>query len=99
MSMYELGTIAVAKLPMKIIVVKNRYLGLVREHQEKVYDGHYFGTQLEDYPRYDHLARAYDMQYFEAWSNEELDDRLDAFLKADGAALMVVNIDSANNTK
>lgn len=99
MSMYELGTIAVAKLPMKIIVVKNRYLGLVREHQEKVYDGHYFGTQLEDYPRYDHLARAYDMQYFEAWSNEELDNRLDAFLKADGAALMVVNIDSANNTK
>ena len=99
MSMYELGTIAVAKLPMKIIVVKNRYLGLVREHQEKVYEGHYFGTQLEDYPRYDSLAKAYDMQYFEAWSNEELDGTLDAFLKADGAALMVVNIDSANNTK
>lgn len=99
MSMYELGTIAVAKLPAKIIVIKNRYLGLVREHQEKVYDKHYFGTLLEDYPRYESLAKAYDMAYFEAWSNEELPDLLDRFLKLEGSALMLVNIDSANNTK
>lgn len=99
MSMYELGTIAVAGLPMKIIVVKNRYLGLVREHQEKVYQKHYFGTQLEDYPRYDSLAKAYDMNYFEAWDNEELGGVIDAFLASEGASLMVVNVDSANNTK
>lgn len=99
MSMYELGTIAVCGLPLKIIVVKNRYLGLVREHQEKVYGGHYFGTQLEDYPRYDSLAKAYDMAYFEAWDNEGLGSALDSFLAEKGAALMVVNVDSANNTK
>lgn len=99
MSMYELGTIAVCRLMMKIIVVKNRYLGLVREHQEKVYDGHYFGTQLEDYPKYRELAAAYDMSFFEAWNNEELPEALDAFLASDHASLMVVNIDSANNTK
>jgi len=99
MSMYELGTIAVCRLKMKIIVVKNRYLGLVREHQEKVYDQHYFGTQLEDYPKYKELAAAYDMSYFEAWNHDELKDALDRFLAADGASLMVVNVDSANNTK
>ena len=35
MSMYELGTIAVNKVPIKILVMRNHYLGLVREHQEK----------------------------------------------------------------
>lgn len=99
MSMYELGTIAVCRLQMKIIVVKNRYLGLVREHQEKVYEGHYFGTLLEDYPKYRELAASYDMSYFEAWTNEELPSVLDDFLACSQASLMVVNIDSANNTK
>ena len=58
MSMYELGTIAVNRLPLKILVVQNEFLGLVREHQEKTYDGHYFGVQLYDYPRYDKIAEA-----------------------------------------
>ena len=35
MSMYELGTIAVNKVPIKILVMRNHYLGLVREHQMK----------------------------------------------------------------
>ena len=41
MSMYELGTIAVNKVPIKILVMRNHYLGLVREHQEKTYEEHY----------------------------------------------------------
>ena len=37
MSMFELGTIAVNKIPVKILVMRNTYLGLVREHPEKKY--------------------------------------------------------------
>ncbi len=44
MSMYELGTIAVNKIPIMILVMRNHYLGLVREHQEKTYEEHYFGV-------------------------------------------------------
>ena len=99
MSMYELGTIAVNRLPLKILVVQNEFLGLVREHQEKTYDGHYFGVQLYDYPRYDKIAEAYDMEYFSCNSNEDLDQVLDGFLACDRACIMVCRVDSANNTK
>ena len=77
MSMYELGTIAVNKVPIKILVMRNHYLGLVREHQEKTYEEHYFGVQLYDYPKYAEIAAAYDMDYFHCDSNETLDAELD----------------------
>jgi len=99
MSMFELATIAVNKIPLKILVSRNQYLGLVREHQEKVYQGHYSGVQLYDYPHYDKLAAAYDMEYFYADSNEKLPGVLDQFLACPKACIMVCEIDAENNTK
>lgn len=99
MSMFELATIAVNHLPLKLLVVKNRYLGLVREHQEKVYNGHYSGVALYDYPKYDKLAESYDMAYFHADNNDDLGDALDAFLGCDKAAIMVCDVDSMDRTK
>ena len=99
MSMFELATIAVNQVAVKILVLRNEYLGLVREHQEKVYQGHYFGVQLHAFPHFDKLAEAYDMVYFHADSNEGLEEKLDRFLSCPKAAIMVCDIDSANNTK
>ena len=99
MSMYELGTIAVNKIPIKILVMRNHYLGLVREHQEKTYEEHYFGVQLYDYPKYAEIAAAYDMDYFHCDSNETLDAELNRFLACDKACIMVCEVDSHNNTK
>ena len=99
MSMFELATIAVNQVGVKILVLRNEYLGLVREHQEKVYDGHYSGVMLYAYPHFDKLAEAYDMAYFHADSNEALAQELDRFLACEKAAIMVCDIDSANNTK
>ncbi|MGI6111857.1 MAG: biosynthetic-type acetolactate synthase large subunit [Bilifractor sp.] len=99
MSMFELATIAVNKIPLKILVNRNQYLGLVREHQEKTYDAHYYGVQLYNYPHYDKLAEAYDMDYFYADSNDQLDEELDRFLACPKACIMVCEIDEANNTK
>ena len=99
MSMYELGTIAVQKLPVKILIMKNRFLGLVREYQAKNYERRYEAVELFDYPRYENIAAAYDMAYFHCESNEALDSTLDAFLACDSAALMVCEVDSENNTQ
>ena len=99
MSMYELGTIASLRIPLKILVVKNGYLGLVREHQQQVYGGHYSGVRLEDYPRHEKIAEAYDMAYFHCDSNDTLDEMLDSFLACDKACLMVCDIDSMNTVK
>ncbi len=99
MSMYELGTIACEKLPVKILVMKNGYLGLVREHQEVEFGARYYGVELGDYPRYDKIAEAYDMGYFHCADNEELPGQIDAFLAYPGAAVMVCDVDASNNVK
>ena len=94
MSMNELATAAVNHVALKVLVVKNRYLGLVREHQQKNYQEHYSGVRLHDYPHYQKIAEAYDMSYVECSSNEDLAERLDEFLSCEGACLMVCNVAS-----
>ncbi len=98
MSMNELATIAVNHVNVKVLVVKNRYLGLVREYQEKHYDSHYSGVRLHDYPKHEKIAEAYDMDYFECSDNESLPGVIDQFLASGRASLLVCNVDSANNT-
>ena len=99
MSMYELGTLAVNKIPLKILVMKNRYLGLVREYQHYNYQDRYSGVRLHDYPYYDKIAEAYDMKYFEASDNDSMPGIIDEFLASECSAIMVCNIDSQDITK
>ncbi len=79
--------------------MRNGYLGLVKEYQHNLYDAHYEGVKLAEWPRYDKIAEAYDMPYFECSSNEELDERLDEFLACREASLMVVNVDGEDKVK
>lgn len=59
MSMCELGTIAQNDISVKIIIMDNRRLGMVREIQDKKYGGRHFGTHMEGNPDFTVLARAY----------------------------------------
>ena len=99
MSMNELATIRVNHVPVKILVMRNRYLGLVREYQYNTYDAHYEGVKLYDWPRYDKLAEAYDMPFFTCTTDDELEEKLDAFLACPDACLMVCEIDSEDRVK
>lgn len=99
MCMNELATLRENNLDIKVMIVRNGYLGLVREYQEKNYDSHYEGVRLGNWPAYDKIAEAYDMPYFNCSSNEELDEAIDRFLNFDGACLMVCDIASENSVK
>lgn len=99
MGMSELAMAQVNQVGIKVIVMKNQVLGLVREYQHYTYQDHYEGIALFDYPKLNHIAAAYDLAYFEARDNECLGDCLDAFLSVPGSALMVCHVDSQNNVK
>ncbi|MBR2667924.1 MAG: biosynthetic-type acetolactate synthase large subunit [Oscillospiraceae bacterium] len=99
MSMNELATIRVNNIPVKVLVMRNRYLGLVREYQYNTYDAHYEGVQLYDWPRYEKIAEAYDMPFFSCARNEDLEETLDAFLACPDACLMVCDVDSEDRVK
>jgi acetolactate synthase-1/2/3 large subunit len=99
MSMNELAAIKTNGIDVKVIIVKNGFLGLVREYQNNTYGEHYIGVVLRDWPKYDKIAEAYEMPFFRCSSNDELDEKLDAFLACKEANLMVVNVDGEDKVK
>ena len=99
MSMSELATMKANDVKLKVIIMKNDNLGLVREYQHSLYDGHYMGVGLGDWPRYDKVAEAYGMSYYECDSNDDIDDKLDTLLSDPEAGLLVCRVDEENRVK
>ena len=99
MSMNELATIRVNQVPVKVLVMKNRFLGLVREYQYNTDDSHYSGVRLYDWPRYDKIAEAYEMPFFSCSHDADLEKTLDEFLACPDACLMVCDVDSEDRVK
>jgi acetolactate synthase I/II/III large subunit len=59
MTLFELATAAIHKLPLKIVVLDNHYLGMVRQWQELFFDDRLSGVDLEGNPDFCKLAAAY----------------------------------------
>ncbi len=59
MTLFELSTAAIHKLPIKIVVLNNHYLGMVRQWQELFFDDRKSGVDLEGNPDFCKLAAAY----------------------------------------
>ncbi len=59
MTLFELATAAIHKLPIKIVVLNNHYLGMVRQWQELFYENRESGVDLDGNPDFCKLAAAY----------------------------------------
>jgi len=59
MTLFELSTAAIHKLPIKIVVLDNKYLGMVRQWQELFFENRESGVDLEGNPDFCKLAAAY----------------------------------------
>lgn len=99
MSMMELATMSQYRIPVKIIVLKNGYLGMVREYQHYTYKDNYSVVDLTGSPRLDRIAAAYDMQYQLLENMDRTDEVLDAFLKEDTSVLLECLIDPMDLVK
>ena len=99
MSMMELATANEMNVPMKIIVFKNRFLGMVREYQHFTYKDNYSVVELNDYPKLETLAKAYDFSYVRVNNNADIKKGIDEFLNAKGSSLMEVMIDPKDLVK
>jgi acetolactate synthase-1/2/3 large subunit len=64
MTMSELSTAANNKLPLKVIIINNRYLGMVRQWQSLFYENRYSGVDLAGNPDFVKLAEAYGVKGF-----------------------------------
>ena len=99
MSMMELATMRQFHVPVKIIVLKNNYLGMVREYQHYTYKDNYSVVDLSGSPDLEKLSAAYDMKFMRQCTMEGAQDTIKAFLEHDESVLLECLIDPMDLVK
>ncbi len=88
MNIQEMATAMQYCLPVKVVILNNQYLGMVRQWQELFYEKRYACTCLECGPDFVKLAEAYGAGGFRATKPEEVEDVLKKGLAHNGTAIM-----------
>ncbi len=88
MNIQEMATAMEQKLPVKIIILNNQFLGMVRQWQELFYDRRYAATEFSVTPDFVKLAEAYGAKGFRATKPEEVEDTLKRGLETDCLTIM-----------
>ena len=88
MSMMELATMRQFHVPVKIVVLKNTYLGMVREFQHYNYKDNYSVVDLSGSPDLEKLAMAYDMKFMRLLTMDGVEEAIREFLEKDESVLM-----------
>ena len=96
MTSQELGTIYQSQVGVKIILMNNGYLGMVRQWQELFYNRRYSFTELVN-PDFELLAKANRIPYRCVERHEDLDDAICEMRKTDGAFLLEVRVKKEEN--
>lgn len=99
MSMMEFATMRQYQVPVKIVVIANQYLGMVREYQQNTYKGRYSVVELGGGPDLEKLAQAYGMDFIRLEAPDKMDEAIDAFLKDEDAVLMECVINPMDTVK
>ena len=95
MNLQELATCREHNIPLKIIIMNNSYLGMVRELQEKIYNRRYQVEMIN--PDFTKIAEAYDLFAVRVSTKEELIPALEKAISHQGTAIVDVVIDSFEN--
>lgn len=99
MSMMELATMRQFDVPVKIIVLKNNYLGMVREYQHYTYKDNYSVVDLSGSPDLEKLSAAYDMKFMRQQDMNGVQDTIREFLAKDESVLLECLIDPMDLVK
>ena len=97
MNVQELTTIKRKKLPVKIVLIDNQRLGMVRQWQELFFNERYSETNLSDNPDFLMLAKAFDIPGQTISKKAEIEPALDNLFNSSGAYLLHVCIDELEN--
>ena len=92
MTIQELGTIMQERLDVKIILLNNHFLGMVRQWQELFFNERYSATEIEN-PDFVAIARAFRIASREVCRREELDEAVEEMMATDGPYLLVADVE------
>ncbi len=97
MTMQEMSTAAQYKLPIKIFILNNEYMGMVRQWQELLHDKNYSESYTAALPDFVKLAEAYGCVGIRARKPEELDEKIAQMLSVNKPVIFDCVVDKAEN--
>lgn len=97
MNVQELSTIKRFQLPVKIVLIDNAKLGMVRQWQDLFFDGRLSETDLSDNPDFLMLANAFDIKSTIVTEKSQVSQAVEEMLDHNGPYLLQVKIDAQEN--
>lgn len=97
MNIQELATAVANKLPVKVVILNNGHLGMVRQWQELFYNGNYSSTNMEAQPDFVKLAEAYGAEGYRIEKREDLLPELERALSTPNPAFIDVRVEREEN--
>ena len=88
MNIQELGTASQYRLPVKIFILNNEWMGMVRQWQELTYESRYSQSYSDSLPDFVKLAEAYGWKGIRITSEAELDAGIQAMIDHDGPVIV-----------
>lgn len=92
MNMQEMATAVVHKLPVKVIIINNRFHGMVRQWQDLFYEGRYSSSDLSTTPDFVKLAEAYGAVGLRAKKVSDLDAVIKEAIAVDGPVIVDIPV-------
>lgn len=96
MTIQELGTIAQNKLPIKIVLLNNNFLGMVRQWQQLFFKKRYSFTELQN-PDFIMIAKGFGIEGHKVEKRENLEDGIQRMLDHNGPYLLEVVVEKEDN--
>ena len=97
MTMQEMSTAVQYNLPIKIFILNNEYMGMVRQWQQLLHGGRYSHSYSEALPDFVKLAEAFGCVGFRAETPDELDDKIRAMIDVKRPVLFDCRVDPKEN--
>ncbi|MFK8284717.1 biosynthetic-type acetolactate synthase large subunit [Capnocytophaga canis] len=96
MTIQELGTIFQSQIPVKIVVLNNEFLGMVRQWQELFFDRRYASTEMIN-PDFIKITEGYHIQSRLVTKRSDLEEAVKEMLNSDKAYFLEVRVEKENN--
>jgi acetolactate synthase-1/2/3 large subunit len=97
MNVQELSTIAQYRLPVKVFILNNRYMGMVRQWQEIMHGGRYSESYMDALPDFVKLADSFGALGLRATKPDEVDPVIEEMIASDRAVIVDVVVDQNEN--
>jgi acetolactate synthase-1/2/3 large subunit len=97
MTMQEISTAVQYNLPIKIFILNNQYMGMVRQWQELLHEKNYSESYSEALPDFVKLAEAYGCVGIRAKSPGELDEKIEEMINTDRPVIFDCHVDQSEN--